>query len=114
MAGTHEFTVTSTDNLGNPGARTVTFEIIVTDASLQQEIARFVAGGAIRNNGLVKALLAQLSAAAAARSRGNCIAAAGAYRSFINLLQGQFMKGVDPNAARILIADAQYLLSHCP
>jgi hypothetical protein len=59
-------------------------------------------------------LLAKLNAAAAARARGNCATAAHIYQAFINELQAQSGKGIDAAAAAIMIADAQYLILHCP
>ena len=64
--------------------------------------------------GLANSFSAMLKAAADARARGNCQTAANNYRAFINGLQAQLGKGVDAGAAQIMIADAQYLIAHCP
>ena len=67
------------------------------------------------NAGEANSLLAKLdAAAAAARARGQCSTAANLYQAFIKELQAQSSKGVDPTAAQIMIADAQYLIAHCP
>ena len=58
--------------------------------------------------------LAKLDAAANARARGNCNTAANDYSAFIDELTAQKGKGVDSTAADIMIADAQYLITHCP
>ena len=63
---------------------------------------------------LANSLLSELNAAAAARAKGNCTAAGNIYEAFIDELQAQSGKGVDPTAAAIMIADAQYLIAHCP
>jgi len=34
--------------------------------------------------------------------------------AFINALQAQAGKGVDANAAAVMIADAQFLIANCP
>jgi hypothetical protein len=68
----------------------------------------------IRDNGEANSLTVKLNAAAAARARGDCRTAANNYNAFINELNAQRDKGVDANAAQIMIADAQYLITHCP
>jgi hypothetical protein len=74
----------------------------------------FTAAGKIKNPGRPTALLARLNAAADARARGKCPQAANHYRALISLLQAQSGKGVDPTAAAIMIADAEFLITHCP
>jgi len=49
-----------------------------------------------------------------ARAKGDCGTAANNYRAFINELQAQLGKGVNADAANLMIADAQYLIAHCP
>ena len=51
---------------------------------------------------------------AKSRARGKCKDASGSYQSFINELRAQSGKKVSPDAAAIMIADAQYLIEHCP
>jgi len=36
------------------------------------------------------------------------------YRAFEHEVEAQAGKGIDPNAAAILIGDAEYLIAHCP
>ena len=74
----------------------------------------FLAAGKIKNSGEANSLLAKLDAAAAARAAGQCGTAANQCSAFINELQAQAGKGVDAAAAAIMIADAQYLIAHCP
>lgn len=112
--GDHTFTVTASDNVGGTSTASVTFSIIVTAASIEDDVNQFLASGAIKNPGLANSLLAKLEAGAAARGRGQCSVAANQYQSFINALQAQSGNGVDATAAAILIADAQYLITHCP
>ena len=59
-------------------------------------------------------MLAKLNAAADARARGNCAQATNLYEAFINLVESQTPVHIDATAAAILIADAQYLITHCP
>jgi polyhydroxyalkanoate synthesis regulator phasin len=91
----------------------VTFEIIVTAESIQDDVRQFVASGQItQDEG--NSLLKKLVSAAKARAKGNCANAATIYASFISEVQAQSGKKIDPVAASILIDDAQYLIAHCP
>jgi len=112
--GPHTFSISAVDNAGNADASSVTFTIIVTADSIKGDVTQFLAAGAIKNNGEANSLLAKLDAAANARARGQCSTAANDYQAFINELKAQSGKGVDANAAAIMIADAQYLIAHCP
>jgi hypothetical protein len=112
--GQHTFSIAAVDNAGNADASSVTFTIIVTADSIKDDVRQFLQSGAIKNAGEANSLLAKLDAAASARARGNCSAAANLYQAFIHELQAQSGKGVDATAAAIMIADAQYLIAHCP
>jgi hypothetical protein len=112
--GDHTFVVTAVDNAGNTASPSVTFSVIVTPESVGGEVQQFMQDGAFKNQGQARSLLAKLDAAAKARSRGDCSAAANIYQAFINELRAQSGKGIDAAAAAILTADAQYLIAHCP
>jgi probable HAF family extracellular repeat protein len=112
--GSHTFTITATDNLGNASSRSVTFVVSVTAAGILADVSQFLAAGAIKNGGLANSLSVKLAAAASARSSGDCATAASLYHAFINELQAQSGKGVSPAAASTMIADAQYLIANCP
>jgi hypothetical protein len=112
--GTHVFSISATDQAGNASSQSVTFEIVVTPESIKDDVAQFLAAGKIKNPGLANSLLAKLNAAADARARGQCGTAANVYRAFVHELQAQGGKGVDATAAAIMIADAEYLIAHCP
>jgi hypothetical protein len=112
--GFHTFTVSATDNAGNASSSSVTFEIIVTATSIGDDVAQFLKSGAITKLTVANSLLSKLDAAAQARVRGKCNTAANTYVLFINEVQAQTGKSIDPAAATILIADAQYLITHCP
>jgi hypothetical protein len=58
--------------------------------------------------------LSKLASAAKAREKGDCVNAATICTSFISEVRAQRGKKIDPTAAQILIADAQYLIAHCP
>jgi kumamolisin len=112
--GQHTFTVTSTDNVGNQSSQSVTFTIVVTAQSIKSDVTQFYNSRAITNQGIETSLLATLNAAASARSAGDCTTAANDYRAFIHQVNADTPAYITPNAANIMIADAQYLIAHCP
>jgi hypothetical protein len=112
--GPHSFSVQSVDHVDNDSIKSVSFTIVVTSESIKQDVDIFTAAGMIKKPGLPIALLAKLNAAADARARGNCSQAANLYGAFIHLLQAQSGKGIDPTAAAIMNADAEFLITHCP
>jgi len=112
--GTHTFVIGAVDNATNTATRSVIFSIVVTADSIKDDVSQFLTTGMIKNDGEANSLTVKLNAAAAARARGDCKTAANNYNAFINELNAQRGKGVDANAAQIMIADAQYLIAHCP
>ena len=113
-SGNHTFTVTAADDVGDTNSASVTFSIIVTAASIQADVTQFLQSGDIKSAGEANSLLSKLVAAAAKRAAGKCSTAANIYQLFIQELQAQSGKGVSVTAAAIMIADAQYLITHCP
>jgi hypothetical protein len=111
--GSHTFGVTASDNLGNTSSPSVTFTIVVTADSIKDDVNELAASGDIAAN-RTNSLLAKLGAAAADRARGNCTAAGNVYGAFIHEVSAQRGKSVSAAAASILIADADYLIAHCP
>jgi hypothetical protein len=112
--GTHTFSVSATDNVNNVGTSSVTFSIIVTPRSIMDDVRQFFHSGAIKREELAESLLDTLNEAAEAQARGRCSRSAKIYQSFIRVLQKRSGKGVDASATAIMIADAQYLIVHCP
>jgi hypothetical protein len=112
--GTHTFTVNAADNVGNANSQTVTFTIIVTAQSIIDDVTQFFASGAISTQLEATALVSKLQSAKKARAAGNCANAATIYQSFISLVQAQIGKKITPAAGAVLIADANYLITHCP
>jgi len=105
---------TCTDNAGNVASPSVTFSIIVTAASIMDEVRYFLSTGDITVNNEANSLLQKLNAGAAYRAAGDCKDANQVYQSFISELVAQSGKKVSKTSAAILIADAQYLIAHCP
>jgi hypothetical protein len=112
--GNHIFSISATDLATNGASRSVSFSIVVTADSIKDDVSQFLAHGMIKNKGEANSLTVKLNAAASSRARGDCKTAANNYNAFINELNAQRGKGVDANAAQIMIADAQYLVAHCP
>jgi hypothetical protein len=111
--GDHVFQVTALDHLGNGSAPSVTFSIVVTAESIKDDVRYFLSVGAVTQDEGTS-LLKKLAAAAKYRAVGDCVDANATYRAFINELTAQSGKKVAATAAAIMIADAQYLISHCP
>jgi len=122
--GAHTFIVAAQDNVNNAGTSSVTFNIIVTPQSIEDDVRQFFEDGAI-GRGLAESLLDTLDEAAEEQARGRCSHAARIYGEFIEALQDELReesrdkdkdrdRGLDPAAAAIMIADAQYLIAHCP
>lgn len=112
--GSHTFTINAVDNLGNADSSSVTFTIIVTAQSIKDDVNELCTMGLITKNGICKSLLAKLDAASNARGRGQCDTGANIYGAFIDEVNAQTGKAIDPAAAAALIGDAQYLIAHCP
>jgi hypothetical protein len=112
--GDHTFAVAADDQVGNVSpTRSVTFSIIVTPESLIQAITILEGLGDIEST-LVHSLLAKLGNAAQKFNAGDCMTAQNIYLAFINEVRAQTGKAITAFAADILIADAEYLIAHCP
>jgi hypothetical protein len=111
--GTHTFNVYSVDNINNAGTNSVTFSIVVTAQSIIADVRYFRSIGAITQDEATS-FLSKLNSAAKARAKGDCANAVTIYTSFISEVQAQSGKKVSAQAAAIMIADAQYLIAHCP
>jgi hypothetical protein len=112
--GDHTLALTATDYAGNVASPSVTFSIVVTPASIMDDVTYFLSTHDITVNNEANSLLQKLRAAAAYRATGDCRDANEVYQSFISELVAQTGKKVSAAAAAIMIADAQYLIAHCP
>jgi FIMAH domain-containing protein len=93
----------------------LTFEgVAITPDSIKADVRSAFASGAITNAGVETSLLAELSAASDARSRGQCSVAAADYQAFIDELNAQSGKTVSSSTASQLISEAQFLIANCP
>jgi hypothetical protein len=112
--GDHTLVLTATDHAGNVASPSVTFSIVVTPASLMRDVTYFSMTHDIAVNNEANSLMQKLRAGAAYRAAGDCLHANEVYQSFISELIAQSGKKVSAYAAEIMIADAQYLIAHCP
>jgi hypothetical protein len=86
----------------------------ITADSIRADVRGALASGAVDNAGIAAALLAQLNAAAAARTAGQCATAANIYNAFINAVNAQSGKHITAGTAAQLVSEAQFLIAHCP
>jgi hypothetical protein len=121
--GTHTFSVTATDNVDNAATKSVTFSIIVTPDSLEQDVNILLAFGCIDNGGIANSLVSKIEAAKSRIAAGDTHSAINTLAALLNQLQAQAGKHIstgctDPNTntqfnpAQLLITDLQALLAN--
>ncbi len=108
--GMHTFTVVASDNLDNRDTTSVQFDIVVTPESIEEDVNLLAAAGKIAPN-QVSPLLRKLDQAKDAVDARGCRAGFGMYLGFANQVSSQSGKGIDSDAASVLVADAKYLMS---
>ncbi len=86
--------------------------VVVTVAAVIHDVNTALTSGGISNRGVGASLLAELNAASAAASGGQCTAATGLMQAFINEVKAQTDNAISPETATKLIADAQSVT--CP
>jgi hypothetical protein len=110
LPGDHTLTVYASDFAGNQSSITVTFSVNATVDSTMAALNYFYSLGDIKD-GIYNGLLAKLEAAQAALARGQYGAAANNLNAFINQILAQKGKGITEDAADLLMADAQWVIS---
>ena len=115
--GTHTFSVSAADNLGNAGTGSVTFTITVTFDSLGRDVINLTALGCIDN--ISQSLIAKISSAKDLISKGQIQAAINTLSALVHEVQAQAGKHIattchDPsgrsfNPVQLLLGDIQYL-----
>jgi hypothetical protein len=120
--GTHTFSVTATDNVDNTSTKSVTFSIIVTPDSLEQDVNLLLGFGCIDTSGIGNSLVSKIEAAKARIAAGDTHSAINTLSALLSQLQTQAGKHIstsctDPNTntqfnpAQVLITDLQALLA---
>lgn len=102
----YELTYSPSPGTTSKAVRVATFARAKTDVELAFKI------NWIKNAGLKNSLYQKLDNADAAHSRGDSKAAGNMLNAFLNEVQAQTGKGIDPDAATMLTQDAQYLIDH--
>jgi 2',3'-cyclic-nucleotide 2'-phosphodiesterase (5'-nucleotidase family) len=110
----HTLVVNATDNVGNPSTSSVTFHITATIQSLKASINRFYSEGKITKPTTYKNLLKFLDMAQAAQNAGKPKVAIAHMTAFIGETTFQSGRSINPAAAKLLITDAAWVISHMP
>ena len=95
---------------GNSRSQTVTFRVIATLDSLIAAVNLFAAQKTIDDSAFAKSLLGKLNDAKQAVQRGNKAVAVNKLQDFIAQVRAQSGGHITPDAAQILVADAQYVI----
>ena len=120
--GTHTFSVNALDNVNNAATQSVTFSIVVTPDSLEQEVNLFLGFGCIDSSGLANSLVSKIEAAKSRIAAGDMHSAINTFSALLNQLQAQAAKHIstgctDPNThtqfnpVQVLITDLEALLA---
>jgi hypothetical protein len=112
--GMHEFALAAQDMAGHIANRSVAFTVTATISGLMDLKHRLYAEGGIYGpgaGGVVQSLDAKLDAAQRNVEAGQYQAAINNLRAFINEVEAQTDKHITPDAARLLIEDAQRIIA---
>ncbi|NTW13300.1 MAG: hypothetical protein HGA30_08325, partial [Anaerolineales bacterium] len=109
--GSHTLTVTATDKAGNVSTQSVEFNVTATIESLMTALDRFYQDGSIKNKGVYISLKHLLEAAARSTKPEYT---SSVLNSFIHLVKIHSGRLVKAEAANLLIADAQFVITHLP
>jgi len=107
--GSHTFSVSARDAVGNGTKRSVTFAVVATLDSLIASVDAFASRGAIDAN-TTGPLLSKLEDARQALARGNVAAARSKLTDFISYVGNRTGRGITTDAAQLLDTDARYVL----
>jgi hypothetical protein len=111
LLGNHILILTATDYYGNKTDQSVIFSVTATIQSLKIYVNRFFQEGKIDNAGIRDSLLAKLQQAQNAIDKGKIPLAINLLNAFINEVQAQSGKHITAEAAKILIADAKWVIN---
>jgi hypothetical protein len=109
--GPHTLMITASDYYGNNNSQSVTFTVVATVQSLQASIVRFYSEGKITNAGTYNALIKILKSANDTYKKGNVNATISKLQDFIMTVKSVSGKQISTDAANLLIADAEYVIS---
>ena len=109
--GSHTIVVSTIDNVGNDATKTITFEVHATAESLGKNVVRAFELGLITKQGTANSLGAKTDAALRSHQRGQHATEWNQLGAFINELEAQRGKSIDPVTADRFIAFAQDLIA---
>jgi photosystem II stability/assembly factor-like uncharacterized protein len=107
--GTHTLVVSAADQAGNAATQTVVFRVKATIDSLIAAVNTFASQGQI-DPSVAHSLQTKLSDAKRAMDRGSLSAARGKLSDFAAAVSAKNGSGIAVDAARVLLADVQYVL----
>lgn len=109
--GAHTLTVTATDKAGNASTQSVEFNVTATVESLMKALDRFYQDGSIKNKGVYTSLKQLLEAAAKSTKPEYTSSLLNTFVQLVKIHSGRLIK---PEAASLLITDAQFVITHLP
>jgi cytochrome c len=108
--GQHSLVVSAVDRAGNAASHPITFQVIATVGSLITTVNAFVADGRINDSNTANGLLAKLNDARDAMDKGKNSVGANKLREFTDQVNGRAGRSIAPDAAQLLVTDAQYVI----
>jgi hypothetical protein len=109
--GEHKLIVTATDKVGNQAVAEVTFKVDATIKSLKSTLARMYSAKWIAKASIKNSLEMKLIAADLLLKKGKTDLAIEVLRAFIGEVDAYTDKGIKPDAAKILITDAEWVIA---
>lgn len=109
--GEHTLTVYAMDKAYNQSSASVTFNVTATVESLMKALDRFYQDGSIKNKGVYTSLKYLLDAAAKSTRPEYTSSLLNTFVQLVRIHSGRLIK---PEAANLLITDAQFVITHLP
>jgi len=109
--GDHVLTVYAVDKAGNTSSQAMTFSVTATIQSLKSGVDRFYEEGKINSKGVYISLLSKLNAAAMSKKPEMT---SYLLNAFIYEVRAQSKRHIQKDAANLLIADAEWVITHLP
>jgi hypothetical protein len=106
---THTLDVTAMDKAYNSASASVTFTVETSIQSLMSVVTSLYNDGKITSATVYKGLMDKLQAAVKSKSPATTV---NLLKAFISQVKAQSGKAITPDAAQLLIANAQWLLAH--
>ena len=108
--GQHSLVVSAADLAGNTASHPVSFRVIANVGSLIAAVNVFVGDGRIDDSNTPNGLLAKLNDAQDAIDKGKNNVGINKLREFIDQVNGRAGRSIAPDAAQVLVTDAQYVI----